>query len=208
MRFLLKVMLASSLLFSGLAAATPQEDPEAFVRTRAEAVLERIDGKRELIRQDGTEAHDIIREELLPYIDVEYISRLVLASHWRNANEQQRERFTAAFRDFLMRSYASGLAEFTREQLKILPLRGDADPRRTIVQTEVYRDNGQAVPVAYTLRWTDAGWRVYDVIIEGISYVRNYRTDFDAEISQKGLDAVIERLETASDAPAAGGAAE
>src|SRR5690606_27058080 len=83
----------------------------------------------------------------------------------------------------------------TEDRLKVMPLRGEPDPRRTIVQTQIARESGQPVPVAFTMRWTDDGWKLFDVIIEGISYVRNYRTDFNSEVQQRGLDALIERLE-------------
>lgn len=188
-------LLASIFLSCNVAVASDMPEPEQFVRDRAESLLDRIDEKREAIRQDQEVASQIVREELLPHIDVDYISRLVLGRHWRSASEAERERFVEAFKSFLMRSYAQGLAEFTRDKLKVLPLRGEADPRRTIVQTEIYRDEGKPVPVAFTLRWTGEKWLVYDVIIEGISYVRNYRTDFNTEIEQKGIESVIKRLE-------------
>lgn len=174
--------------------ASEPTNPEKFVRETAENVLSQIDGKRDEIRANQAVAENIIEKTLLPHVDVDYISRLVLARHWRSASEKQREEFQAAFYDFLVKSYSSGLAEFTDESFNVLPLRGEVDKRRTIVQTEVNRENGQTVPVAFTLRWTDNGWKLYDVIIEGISYVRNYRTDFNTEIEQKGLDAVIKRL--------------
>lgn len=188
------------LLFLALVGLQPvqagePENPEKFVRETAEAVLGKIDGRRDEIRNDPAVAEGIIEESLLPHVDVDYISRLVLARHWRSASKEQRQEFQDAFYNFLVKSYSSGLAEFTRDSFKVLPLRGEIDQRRTIVQTEVYRDNGQSVPVAFTLRWTDEGWKMYDVIIEGISYVRNYRTDFNTEIQQKGLDSVIERLQ-------------
>jgi len=176
------------------AAAKEMTDPAAFVEQRAQAVLSALDGKREQVRQDPKVAQDIVRRELLPSIDVDYISRLVLGPHWRRASEEQRTQFREAFKQFLLNSYAQGLAEFTEDRLNIRPLRGQPDPRRTIVETSVTRENGQAVPVAYTLRWTDDGWKMYDVIIEGISYVVNYRADFNSEIEQKGLDSLIERL--------------
>lgn len=189
------VFLLVSFCMAAAVAAEEMPEPEQFIRDRAEALLDRIDEKREAIRADQQVASEIVRDELLPHIDVEYISRLVLGKHWRSASEAERERFVDAFQGFLMRSYAQGLADFTRDKLEVLPLRGEADPRRTIVQTEIYRDEGKPVPVAFTLRWTGEKWLVYDVIIEGISYVRNYRTDFNTEIEQKGIESVIQRLE-------------
>ena len=191
-KFMTTAVLA--FMLAAPAAAAEPSDPEKFVRNTAEDVLSQIDGQREEIRQNQAVAENIIENTLLPHVDVDYISRLVLARHWRSASEEQRTEFQDAFYDFLVKSYSSGLAEFTDESFKVLPLRGEVDKRRTIVQTEVKRENGQTVPVAFTLRWTDDGWKLYDVIIEGISYVRNYRTDFNTEIEQKGLDAVIKRL--------------
>lgn len=191
-----KILFTSLFLMFALTPVHASEptDPEAFIRETAENMLQEIDGKREAIRQDAAVAEEIVERTLLPHVDVDYISRLVLARHWRSASPEQREEFQDAFYQFLLKSYSSGLAEFTDERFKVLPLRGEVDQRRTIVQTEVYRDNGTAVPVAFTLRWSDDGWKLYDVIIEGISYVRNYRTDFNTEIEQKGIDSVIQRL--------------
>lgn len=191
-------LLASLAIALAAMPATAGEmtDPAQFVKERATAVLSALDGKRQQVMQDPKVAQDIVRRELLPHIDVDYISRLVLGPHWRRASEDQRVRFQEAFQKFLLNSYAQGLAEFTEDRLKIMPLRGEPNARRTIVQTEVTRGNGQSVPVAYTLRWTDNGWKLYDVIIEGISYVRNYRTDFNSEVEQQGLDSLIERLES------------
>ncbi len=194
MKFFRNMLIGAIALVTMNVVAGEMTDPAAFVKERSQAVLSALDGKREQVSEDAGIAQQIVREELLPYIDVEYISRLVLGTHWRSASEEQRARFKEAFQAFLLNSYAQGLAEFTEDRLKVLPIRGEPDARRTIVQTEVTRENGQSVPVAYTLRWTGEDWRLYDVIIEGISYVRNYRTDFNAEIEQKGLDALIERL--------------
>lgn len=195
----MKLFRTLALLFVSLgmtaANAGDMTDPAKFVQERAQAVLSALDGKREQVGQDPEVAQAIVRRELLPYIDVDYISRLVLGPHWRAASEQQQNAFQQAFEKFLLNSYAQGLAGFTEDRLKIMPLRGEPDPRRTIVETSVARENGQAVPVAYTLRWTGETWKMYDVIIEGISYVRNYRTDFNSEIEQKGLDSLIARLE-------------
>lgn len=184
-----------AMLFAFPANAQEMQDPAAFIQERAGAILAALDGNREAVRADAKAAEAIVERELLPHVDVDYISRLVLGQHWRSASEDQRKRFQNAFQDFLLKSYGQGLADFTEDRLKVMPVRGKPDPRRTIVQTEIGRDSGQPVPVAFTMRWTDDGWKVFDVIIEGISYVRNYRTDFNTEVQQRGLDALIERLE-------------
>lgn len=202
MKLFRNLALCAFAFVSSHAMAGEMTDPVKFVQERSRAVLSALDGKRDEVSQDPKVAQDIVRRELLPYIDIDYISRLVLGPHWRSASEEQRAKFQEAFQAFLLNSYAQGLAEFTEDRLKVLPLRGEPNERRTIVQTEVARENGQSVPVAYTLRWNGDGWQLYDVIIEGISYVRNYRTDFNSEIEQKGLDSLIARLATTTAAPA------
>jgi phospholipid transport system substrate-binding protein len=95
----------------------------------------------------------------------------------------------------MLRNYGTALADFTSDKLKVYPSQVDAKSESATVRTEVKRSNGQKVPVNYTLHKTSDGWKAWDVTIEGISYVKSFREDFSAEIDQKGLDAVIERIE-------------
>jgi len=132
----------------------------------------------------------------LPHFDADYAARLVLGKHWRTATEEQRKRFIDAFYDSLMANYGDALLEFTGERVRFLPFKGDPSANTATVRTEVKRDDGTPVPVNWSMRRTPEGWKAWDVTIEGISYVKNFRTDFGAEIDQKGLDAVIQRLET------------
>jgi phospholipid transport system substrate-binding protein len=120
----------------------------------------------------------------------------VLGKHWRTATAAQRKRFIEAFYGTLMSDYGDAILEFTADRLRILPFRGDPAADTATVRTEVKRDDGTPVPVNYSLRRTAQGWKAWDVTIEGISYVKNFRTDFGAEVDQKGLDELIQRLET------------
>ncbi len=95
----------------------------------------------------------------------------------------------------MLRNYGSALAEFTADRLTLLPFRGDLGSGQVTIRTEVKRSDGTRVPVNYSMRATPAGWKAWDVTIEGISYVRNLRNDVGAEVEQRGLDAVITRLE-------------
>ncbi len=135
---------------------------------------------------------------LLPHFDTQYAARLVLGTHWRTATPAQRERFIKGFYGSMLRNYGSALVDFTGERLKVFPAQISPDGQRATVRTEVKRSNGERVPVNYSLRITDTGWKAWDVMIEGISYVKSFRDDFGAESDQKGLDAVIERLEKAA----------
>jgi phospholipid transport system substrate-binding protein len=133
---------------------------------------------------------------LLPNFDTEYAARLVLGQTWRTATPEQRKRFVDAFYHSLLRNYGAALVDFTADRFVILPYRGDPADTMATVRTEVKRSTGAKVPVNFSLRKTDGVWKAWDVVIEGISYVKSFRTDFGSEIQQKGLDEVITRLET------------
>ncbi|MFZ2508844.1 MAG: ABC transporter substrate-binding protein, partial [Steroidobacteraceae bacterium] len=145
--------------------------------------------------RDPARVRRLVDEILLPHFDTDYSARLVLGRHWRNATPEQRQRFLAAFYQSMLRNYGSALAEFTADRLTLLPFRGDLGSGQVTIRTEVKRSDGTRVPVNYSMRATPAGWKAWDVTIEGISYVRNLRNDVGAEVEQRGLDAVITRLE-------------
>jgi len=132
----------------------------------------------------------------LPHFDTDYSARLVLGKHWRTATADQRQRFIETFYKALMKDYGEAILEFTADRLRFLPFRGDPNSSTATVRTEVRRDSGQMVPVNYTLHRTPDGWKAWDVTIEGISYIRNFRADFGAEVDQKGIEHLIKRLET------------
>jgi phospholipid transport system substrate-binding protein len=187
-------------------AADSQPDPGQLIDTVAHQVLKELDARRAEMRKDPKKIRKLVDDLLLPHFDTEYSARQVLGQHWRTATPEQRSRFIEAFYQSLLQNYGEALLDFTPDRLKIFPYKEDtSDPSRATVRTEVRRDNGSRVPVNYTLHKLDTGWKAWDVTIEGISYVKSFRTDFASEIDQKGLDAVITRLESqqASGKPAA-----
>ncbi len=195
------IVLGSLLLPAALIAAAwaaesvPGPAPQELIEKAARELLEALDANRERARNDPAHVRKLVDEILLPHFDTDYSARLVLGKHWRTATPEQRQRFIDAFYQSLLRNYGSALAEFTADRMKVLPFRGDRTKDQAVVRTEVKRSNGQRVPVNYTLRATPEGWKAWDVTIEGISYVRNFRNDVGAEIDQTGLPALIERLE-------------
>jgi phospholipid transport system substrate-binding protein len=148
----------------------------------------------------------LVANVLLPNFDTEYAARLVLGQTWRTATPEQRKRFVDAFYHSLLRNYGAALVNFTADRFVILPYQGDPNDVMATVRTEVKRESGQKVPVNFSLRKTDGVWKAWDVVIEGISYVKSFKTDFGSEIQQKGLDEVISRLESNGNAGPGGAA--
>jgi len=178
------------------AVAVPGPGPQELMQKVSQDLLHELDANRAAITKDPTKLRTLADKHLLPHFDVDYAARLVLGKHWRTATDAQKKRFIDAFYQSLMRNYGDAVAEFTADRLTIMPFKGDLTSGAATIRTEVKRSNGTPVPVNYTMRATPQGWKAWDVTIEGISYVKNYRTDFGAEIDQKGIDAVIQRLES------------
>jgi len=194
----LKLLLWAFLLSSGMTLAAEevaQLGPNELITGVAQDVLKDLDANRAEYRKTPVKVRALVDKHMLPHFDTKYAAQLVLGKHWRTANEAQRKRFIDAFYQSLLQNYGEALMEFTPDRLRILPFKGDLQAKTATVRTEVRRDNGSRVPVNYSLRKTPEGWKAYDVTIEGISYVRSFRTDFGSEIQQRGLDAVIDRLE-------------
>ena len=131
-------------------------------------------------------------------------AQLVLGPHWRNASADQRKRFVDAFYNSLLYTYGDAMVDFTANRLKVLPTKVSGADARATVRTEITRSNGTKVAVNYSMRKVDGVWKAWDVVIDGISYVKSYREDYGAEVQQKGLDAVIARLEAKAAAAKAG----
>ncbi len=200
----LSVLLTSMCLGCTLSYAQPQTAPPAaegpgpteVVQTAAQGMLGDLDKDRDAYRRDPAKLGQLVDKYLLPHFDTEFAARLVLGVHWRNATPEQRKRFIDAFYHSLLSNYGAALADFTSDRLKIFPTSVDPGAARATVRTEVKRDNGDRVSVNYYMRKTAQGWKAWDVVIDGISYVNSYREDFGAQIEQQGLDAVIQRLES------------
>ena len=189
-----------------LGASVDASGPGQLVQTAASAMLKDLDAHRGEYRSNPGKVHTLVDQVLLPHFDTDYSARLVRGRHWTAASETQRQRFVKAFYKSLLNNYGDALVDFTADKLKVFPYTGDANAPFATVRTQVRKSDGSQVAVNYSLRRTDQGWKAWDVIIEGISYVKSFRDDFGSEIDQKGLDEVIARLE-AGDKPAAIGAA-
>jgi phospholipid transport system substrate-binding protein len=192
-----------ALLASGAYAADPPAPaanannlgPQELVENSAKRMLAELDKNRAMYKGDPSKLDDLVGNVLLPYFDTDYAARLVLGQTWRTATPDQRKRFVDAFYHSLLRNYGAALVDFTGDRFIVLPYKGDPNDTTATVRTEVKRSTGDKVPVNFSLRKTPEGWKAWDVVIEGISYVKSFRTDFASEIQQKGLDDVITRLE-------------
>lgn len=188
-----------SLLMLNAAAQTIdlQAEPVELVTQVSNALFDGISNNRADYEEDPEKLKDLIRSKFLPLMDSKRSARLILARHARGLEPEKIEAFADALINQLVDRYGNGLLDFdSRDTVEILPLAGKNTDRATKVRTRVLLTNGEKAPVDYVLRKTDDGWRAFDVIIEGISYVVTYRNQFGEEISRDGFDTVLERLES------------
>lgn len=186
------------LLLSGnvrAAEADAYDTAAEVVRSTANAVLEVLQNRRADLEADPGLIYDIVDEIVVPKFDFERITRSALGRHWRDASESERQDVSQAFQRLLVRTYAGSLLDYSGQQVHILPSRAGTHEGRVVVHTEVSdRNRGVKVPVDYKLHRKGGNWLAYDVIIDGVSLVVNYRNSFAREIQRGGIAGLIESL--------------
>jgi phospholipid transport system substrate-binding protein len=198
---LTRLTTALAILFFSIVAFA--QSPNDVIQEASDLLASGLDGRKEELAADKVALYSTIDDILLPRFDRRYAAQLVLGRHWRDADADQRARFIDAFYASMLHRYADGVLQFDPDRVEILAFRGDETKPRTQVKTIVRLDDGTKVPVTYGMVKRDSGWMIFDVNIEGISYVRNFRTEINSEIQATSIDAVIARLESASDGTAA-----
>jgi phospholipid transport system substrate-binding protein len=194
-------ILYSLLCLFGLATATvvhaetPQ--PNQVVQSLVDELAKTMEARRDELGKNRDALLKTIDGIVLPHFDIDYASILVLGQNARTATVEQRARFAKAMYNSITHRYAEGLLKYTEGRVRVLPFQGELNEKRSLVRTQVVLDDGKVVPVDYAFRKSSNGeWKAYDVIIEGISYVTNYRNQVAAEISKSSIDALTTRLET------------
>jgi phospholipid transport system substrate-binding protein len=184
-----------------LVAAAPLQaenlQPNQVVQNLVDDLAKTMETRRDELSKNREALLKTIDGIVLPHFDIDYASLLVLGQNARTATPEQRARFAKAMYNSITHRYAEGLLKYTEGRVRVLPFQGELNEKRTLVRTQVVLDDGKVVPVDYAFRKTSTGdWKAYDVIIEGISYVTNYRNQVAAEIAKSNLDALTTRLET------------
>ncbi len=185
-------VLAMFVTLPSLAAVVP---PDQVARETADATLREIKARRQELSANPQKLYALVEQQLLPHFDFERMSQLVLGKYWRDANPEQRERFSTSFQRMLVRSYSHALIEYDSERIEWAPLRMPAGTTDVLVRSNVIRKGGPPIPINYNVHLKGGQWLVYDVTIDAISLVTNYRGTFSSEIRKGGIDSLIAKLE-------------
>lgn len=193
----LPTLLTSLLLALGLlssSAAMASENPAELVKGVTDKVLAKLAEDKDKLRQDSSLVNEYVNEFVLPNFDFEYMSQLVLGKYWRKATVEERDQFTAEFRTLLVRTYANSLTNYSDQAVEYLPWRAGSDPDDTKVGVEIIPQAGPSIPIDYALHRIDGKWKVYDVSVDGLSLVTNYRRSFGKKAKNEGVAALIKEL--------------
>ena len=188
------LFLAFSLLQISFVHA--QQMPDTVVKNTTDKMLAALKDNREELKKNKSLIYDLVGEIVLPRFDFIRMSRWVLGKSWKTSSKKQKLRFIRTFRTLMVRTYGVALLEYSDQKIEFQPMRGEADQKDVTVYTKVIQPAGkQPTLINYRLYLKKDQWKVYDIAVDGISLVSNYRTSFASEIKQDGLDALIARLE-------------
>lgn len=197
MKLFLKFLISASFftsLFANLSIANAETSPDALVKQTADEVLAVIKNDKEIQAGNQQKLFALAEEKILPNFDFDRVCRMVLGKNWKAATPEQQASFQKEFRSLLLRTYASALGKYKDQVIEYKPLRTEPNAQNVSVKTQIVQPGGQPIAVDYSLVKSATGWKVYDIVIESVSLVTNYRSQFSNEIRQNGLDSLIKKL--------------
>lgn len=172
-------------------AAFAQEAPDALVQRVTEDVLEIIRKDRDIQSGDTHKVIELVDKKVLPHFNFSHMTALALGKEWRKATPQQQQQLTAEFKTLLVRTYSNALTSYKNQKVVYKPFKMNPVDVDVLVRTEVLQPGSKPVQLDYSLEKQETGWKVYDVVVAGISLVTNYRDQFGQEVRNGGIDGLI-----------------
>jgi phospholipid transport system substrate-binding protein len=197
MKSILKLVASVTMslaLLSHIGLVNAEIAPDVLVKQTADDVLTIIKNDKDIQAGDKGKIYALAEEKILPNFDFDRVCRMVLGKNWRSATPEQQESFQKEFRSLLLRTYSSALGKYKNQVIQYKPFKLEADSATATVKTEIIQPSGPAIAVDYSLAKTDASWKVFDIVIENVSLVTNYRSQFSTEIRQNGMDSLNKKL--------------
>ena len=186
--------LALSIAALAPAHAAPDTAPDALVRTSIDEVLATIKADKELQNGNPRKVQALVEEKVIPHFDFTRMTRLAVGRSWSQASDAQKEALTREFQALLVRTYSTSISQYRNQVIEVKPARVAAGDKDTLVKTVVNQPGGQPIPIDYGMEKSDRGWKVYDVLVDGVSLVTTYRSSFNDQIQKSGIDGLVKTL--------------
>lgn len=182
------------LALAASSAAFAQTAPDELVRKNTSDILAAIKADKDLAAGDQKKLEKLAEEKVLPYFNFGHMTQLAVGRNWKEASDDQKKALIEQFRSLLVRTYSTSLSQFRNQTVDVKPLKLGAADTDVIVKTIIAQPGGQPIPIDYSMEKLPDGWKVFDVLIDGVSLVTNYRSSFNTEIKANGIDGLVKSL--------------
>ena len=190
----MKTISALCLFLFAIAVSAQELAPDALVKKISDEVIEIIKQDKDIRAGNQKKINELVDAKVLPHFNFAHMTALAMGRNWPKASAEQQKMLTAEFRNLLVRTYSSALATYKNQVIEFKPLRAAAGDTDVMVRTQVKQPGTEPVHIDYGMEKTPNGWKVYDVVVGGVSLVTNYRETFNAEIRDGGVDGLIKSL--------------
>ncbi|MBP7900651.1 MAG: ABC transporter substrate-binding protein [Gammaproteobacteria bacterium] len=194
------IMLLGCAWMSVTAASIAEKDPVAQAKKVADQLIVRIEQERKQLENDTNRVNQLANELVFPYVDVTKMARFVMGASWRTASPEQQQTFVELFKKILLNSYARSFLKLQIDHIDFAASRAGASGKDVEIPATVFEKSGNAVAVIFRLFPAGDSWKIYDVEIQGVSLLLNYRSVYASDIDQKGLPAVLEQMRVQANA--------
>lgn len=190
---LMCAMFVASLLWAGTCAAAEQA-PDALVRETTELLLKTIRADPEIAAGNRKRITEVVEANLVEHFDFARMTRLAVGKDWRRIDPARQPELISEFKTLLVRTYSVSLSEYRDQKITYKPVTVEPGARSVVVQTTISQSGANPISMNYRMAATPEGWKVYDVIVEGVSLVINYRSLFNSTVESSGVDGLIKLL--------------
>ena len=190
------VLALASALLAGAARAQEALPPDALVKNVTLEVVDLIAKDKEIRAGSRAKLIQVIEARVLPHFNFTAMTALAMGQSWHKATAEQKKRLTEEFKTLLVRTYASALSAYSEQKFDFRPLRAKPTDTDVVVNVRVLQQGAQPVPIDYSMEKTANGWKVYDVMVGGVSLVANYRTEFNNNVRESGIEGLIKNLQS------------
>ncbi|MCY7387597.1 MAG: ABC transporter substrate-binding protein [Burkholderiales bacterium] len=188
------LVVAAVLVGLNSQVASAQESPDALVRKNTTEILAAIKADKDLAAGNQQKIEKLADEKILPLFNFVRMTQLAVGRNWKDASDAQKKSLIDAFRTLLIRTYSTSLTQFRNQTVEVKPTKMTAADTEVVVKTLIIQPGGQPIPIDYSMEKSGDSWKVYDVLIDGVSLVTNYRSSFNTEIQKSGIDGLVKSL--------------
>ena len=194
-RLLLNAIVSIAALSPLASFAADNSTPDQLIRQLAIETLDAVKSDKAIQAGDANKVMELVNTKVMPHVDFQRITSSAVGRFWRQATPEQKQRLQDEFKTLLVRTYASALAAYSEQKFDFRPLRAKPTDTDVTVNVRVIQPGAQAVTIDYSMEKTGSGWKVYDVMVGGVSLVANYRTEFSNTVRNAGIDGLIKNLQ-------------